>query len=383
MVKLFFIAGEHSGDVLGGRLMAALQDKAEFAGVGGPEMQVRGLQSFVPMEDLCVMGLFEVIKHYPRLRKLGYQVIEEIERTQPDVVMTIDLPDFNFRVAKLLKKRGIFKGKIIHYVAPTVWAWRPGRAKKIAEFLDGLMCLFPFEPPYFTQHGLRTEFVGHSLVESGIDQGDGEEFKRTYGITGQTLGLFFGSRKREIAAIGPVLVEVAQRIAQKTPGIHFIVPTLPQFESVLMDMLADLQADVTFVTDKSEKWDAFAACDAAVAVSGTVGLELAYAGVPHVIAYKMHPLSWLLVRLLVKTRYAHLMNILLDQAIVPEFLQGNCDPTKIELAVLNLLYNPKPQKEAFQELRGMLTDESQPPSEKAAGFVFSINPDCVPKQENG
>ncbi len=373
---IFLIAGEHSGDALGGRLMAALRAKGEvrFSGVGGPMMVAQGLSSLVPMGDLCVMGLVEVFKHYPRLKKLGMMIIEEIEKAQPDVVVTIDLPDFNFRVAKLLKQRGIFKGKIVHYVAPTVWAWRPGRAKKIAKFLDGLMCLFPFEPKYFTKHGLQAEFVGHSLVESGIVAGDGSRFRERYELRNEKcIGLFFGSRQREIETIGPVLKDVAQKIATAYPQAHLIVPTMVEFEPALLDLLVDVPLSATFVTDAKGKWDAFKACDAAVAVSGTVGLELAYAGVPHVIAYKMNVLSWVLVRLLVRTKYAHLVNILLDKPVVPEFLQDHCTAERIAAGVEVVLNYPLPQKKAFESMRGMLLpDAAVGPSEKAAGFVLSV-----------
>lgn len=363
MSDIFLIAGEPSGDVLGARLMHDLREKGvRFEGVGGAQMQAQGLKSLVPMEELCVMGVFEVIKDYPRLRKLAYRIIEEVEQRQPDVLVTIDLPDFNFAIAKKLKQRGRFKGKIIHYVAPTVWAWRPGRAKKIAKFLDGLMCLFPFEPPYFTKHGLKAVFVGHPLTQSGIDQGDGTKFRDAHGIdkSAQTFGVFFGSRISELERHGAVFRDVAQNLT----GMHVIAPTLPHLKDKVETLLEGISH--TIITDPEEKADAFAAMNVALAVSGTVGLELAYAGIPHVIAYKMNPVTWKLVKLLVKTKYAHLANILLRRAAVPEFLQSDCEAGKITEGLQNTLYNAKKLEEDFGELRGVLGEVAE---DAASRFV--------------
>lgn len=359
MKTMFVIAGEHSGDALGGRLMAAMKD-TKIEGIGGPLMQAQGLQSLVPMDELCVMGIVEVMKHYPRLRKLAFQIIEEIEQRQPDILLTIDLPDFNFAIAKQLKKRGKFKGKIIHYVAPSVWAWRPGRAKKISKFLDGLLCLFPFEPSYFTKHGLKAEFVGHSLIESGINQVDGSKFRKAERLN---LGVLFGSRQGEFDRHSAIFKDVIL----KFPNVHIIAPTLPRLESQVRELLKD--TDCTIITDPKDKWNAFASCDAAIAVSGTVGLELAYLGIPHIIAYKVNFLTWVLVKILVKTKYAHLANILLNKPVVPEFLQWDCEPEKIAAGLKEILENPEYQKQEFQNLKSMLGTN---PSQKAAEFISAF-----------
>ena len=361
--RVFLLAGEHSGDALGGPLMAALKvarPDVVFDGVGGLLMAAQGLESFLPMEALCVMGLVEVVKHYPRLRRLGFRIIEHIEATQPDIVVSIDLPDFNFVVAKLLKKRGVFKGKIVHYVAPSVWAWRPGRARKIAKFLDGVMCLFPFEPDYFTVHGLDAAFVGHSMVESGMLAADGAAFRARHGIAAdvRTVGVLFGSRVREVEMIGEIWRDVMARF----PDVHFIVPTLPKLRGRVE---ACLVGNYTVVTD--EKAAAFAACDGAMAVSGTVALELAYMGVPHVMGYRMHWLSAFVARMLIKTKFAHLANILLARAVVPEFLQGDCTADNIAGALQDLSV----QKDGLAEVRALLEGSDGQPSQKAATFICS------------
>jgi len=378
--------------------MAALKAQNEtivFDGVGGPLMAAQGLESIKPMEELCVMGIVEVVRHYPRLRRLGFEIIAHIEETQPDVVVTIDLPDFNFAVAKRLKKRGIYKGKIVHYVAPSVWAWRPGRAKKVARFLDGLMCLFPFEPDYFTVHGLRAEFVGHSMVEGGMLDADGGAFRAKYRIAADAMavGVLFGSRQREVEVHGDVFGDAIgelfyvmknsqndwmeegrrekenEKSGGKRGGLHFVVPTLPKLERRVREVMDMTGVDYTITTEPAEKEAAFAACDSAMAVSGTVGLELAYMGVPHVVAYKAHPLTAFLIKMVVKTKFAHLANILLGREVVPELLQERCTAENIAEALRDL----EGQKEGLAEVREMLESAGKPAA-RAAGFVLDVIP---------
>ena len=377
--NIFVIAGEASGDALGGPLMEALKrgdPSIQFEGVGGDKMQAAGLESLLPMEELCVMGLFEVLGHLPRLLRLIKAIVEEIEARQPDVVVTIDLPDFNFRVAKLLKKRGIFKGKIIHYVAPTVWAWRPGRAKKIAQFLDGLMCLFPFEPEYFTKHGLKAVYVGHSLTQRDLSLLDGKAFREARQMSEDAcvLTVMFGSRLAELKAHGAIFVEAIEYIAEQEPDLELFVPTLPHLEYDVLELLNGLDVPATVVVDQEDKWQGFVASDVAMAVSGTAALELAYAGAPHVIGYRTGWLTWVVLKMVVKTKFAHLANILLgrDKPAVPEFLQMACTPAHLATGVLTLLKDESAtakQKAAFEGLRGVLATK-QPPSEVAAGFVL-------------
>ncbi|MCB1651374.1 MAG: lipid-A-disaccharide synthase [Alphaproteobacteria bacterium] len=380
--RFFLIAGEPSGDVLGGTLIHALKEKgvpiANIKGVGGEKMIHEGLKSMVPMDELCVMGLWEVINQIGRLSRLIDYLVEKIEKLQPDVVVTIDLPDFNFRLSDRLKKRGRYRGALVHYVAPSVWAWRPDRAKKIAGFLDGLMCLLPFEPEYFTQHGLRTEFVGHPLVENDKSKYTRHTFCDKYGIdTDKTIvGVFFGSRESEIKAMGKILRESIDFLYEQEKDIVVLVPTLSALELEVTNLLNGLECPVYMSLKEDEKWEAFAACDVAMAVSGTVGLELAYMEVPHVITYKAHPLTWLIVKFLVKVKYAHLANIILDKPLVPELLQGQSKAYNIVKEALRLIrYEEKraEQIEGFQQIGALLRPESGLlPSHKAADFVLEM-----------
>lgn len=380
--KIFMIAGEHSGDVLGSGLIKALKQQSpgvEFSGIGGPLMGKQGFESLMPMEELGVMGLWEVIGQLPRLLKVMEAVIFEIEKFDPDIVVTIDLPDFNFEIGKRLKRRGKSKARIVHYAAPSVWAWRPGRAKKVARFLDGMMCLFPHEPPYFTRHGLKASFVGHPLSEYDPSLADGPAFREKFGIKADevVIAVFFGSRERELDVHAKIFIETIEIIREQYfPEMVVIFPTLPYLEYEVMKTIHGINCKGFVLVNPDEKWDEFAACNAALAVSGTVGLELAYMGVPHVVAYKMHPLSWLMVKLLVKTKYAHLANILLGEAAVPEFLQGQCNSIEIAKGVFKLVEDDierKIQLSKTSKVREMLKGEpGMTPSQKAADFVLAV-----------
>ncbi len=380
--KIFLIAGEPSGDALGASLMEALKAQSpepiEFIGIGGDLMAEQGLDSLLPMEELCVMGLVEVLTHLPRLLRLINGVVEEVEKANPDVLITIDLPDFNFQVASRLKKRGTCKAKRIHYVAPSVWAWRGKRAQKISAFLDGLICLLPFEPPYFKKYKLPTKFAGHPLSQKNLEDIDGAAFRKSHDIDENAIvvGLLLGSRESELKKHGPAFRETMRVLFKHYPELILVVPTLPNLEFQVREILAGTRTNAMIITDANKKYEAFAACNAALAVSGTVGLELAYMGVPHIIGYKMHPLTYVIARLMVKTKYGHLANILLEDEVVPEYLQGRCSPINLSIGLLRLLKSEQArgeQREAFTVLKDYMRGEQDAsPSEKAAKFVFDV-----------
>lgn len=341
---VYIVAGEPSGDVLGGRLMRAIAGESPdptFFGVGGPEMAAAGLQSLFPMQDLTVMGLMEVLPRLPLLLRRISETAEDILAKKPNVVVTIDAPDFCFRVAKKIKGSGI---PVVHYVAPSVWAWRPGRAKKVAQLVDHVMCLLPFEPPYFEREGTRATFVGHSILESGADKGNGGAFRERHGIAQGVplLALLPGSRKGEVSRLLPVFMETLERLRERFSALHVVAPTVPGVAPMVRAALVDLPAfHVTVVEGDTEKYDAFAAADAALAASGTVSLELAMAGVPSVIAYRVQPLTAVVARKLIKVPYVSIVNILQDRAVMPEYLQENCTAGKLTKDVAGLLASPE------------------------------------------
>lgn len=381
-MKIFMIAGEKSGDALAAPLIKALKsqhgDDVECLGVGGPLMKDEGFNELLPLDQISVIGIWEIIPKIPRLLKLNKSIVEEIEKQNPDVVITIDFPDFNFILAKSLKKRGVYKGKIIHYVAPSVWAWRPGRAKKIAGFMDAIMCLFPMEVDFFTKHGMQATHVGHPLIMTKSQEATGKEFRSENNIPqdAKAIGLFFGSRETELKKLSGVIKEAALIVNDIENDIHIIAPTLPELEYNVQKMLEDFNLPIYVVANPKMKWEAIKACDVAISVSGTMGLELAYAGVPHVIAYKVNSLTAIMLRIMAKVKYAHLANILLDKPIVPECLQGKCTSNNIAKEALDLLEDQdkrKAQQDEFAALGKILGSEnSMSPSQRAVEFINKV-----------
>ena len=353
MTKIFVIAGEASGDMLGAEFLKDLKSQrpdVQIYGIGGPLMEEQGLTSFFPMEELSLMGIMEILPHIPHLLKRIKQTTEEIKRIQPDMLVTIDAPDFSFRVAKKIKK-SCPDIKRVHYVAPTVWAWRAGRAKKVAKLYDAMLCLFPFEPSYFEKEGMQSYFVGHPVMQASFLKGRKEKFYAEHGLSAETelLGVFYGSRRSEVARTGDVLTATAKKWLAEKEGRRIVVPTLKH-------MVPLLPEEEGWIVLEGQKDDAMIAMDKAIAVSGTIGLELAVASVPHIIGYKANALTIWLIKKLVKTRYAHLANILLNKLVVPEFIQEDCTPENMYGALINL--DTEAQKKAFHELKDLLMSET-------------------------
>lgn len=381
-MKIYIIAGEASGDVIGSLLMQSLRHKHSgvvFHGIGGPLMEREGLHSLFPVHELSVMGIAEI---FPRLKNLLGRIKETIDHIRsigPDMLVTIDAPDFCFRVVRGLREEGRTGGKpvLVHYVAPTVWAWRPGRAKKIAELYDGLLCLFPFEPPYFLKHRLPSAYVGHPVMQQGyIDiSGLGIRHEMNIPVEAKIIGLFFGSRQGEIDRHGDILTDVARKLQKEQPGLHFLVPTLPHIESQVREKMANIR-NGHVIADPDRKPEIFSAMDAAIAVSGTVALELAVANVPHVIAYRTSPVTYRVLRHMVKVRFAHLANILLNKEVVPEFIQDQCTAENIVAAIKPLMkdgLDVDNQCAEFATVRKLLNGKTkEPPSDQAARFVLDL-----------
>lgn len=371
-MEIFLIAGEPSGDALGAELIKSLKASApnknlRFVGVGGRLMKDAGMDVILPLDELSVMGLAEIIPQIPRLLGLIGSIRDEILRRKPAALVTIDFPDFNFILGKSLKKAAKKKKMApiphIHYVAPTVWAWRAGRAKKIAKFLDGLICILPFEPPYFQRHGLSCVFAGHPIMNEchACKDSDKKKMRNKHGISDDTkiLGLLMGSRHGEVNRCGDIITKAAVFVREKQENLHLVVPTLPSLEYEVTSFVAGTGLDATVVTDAKSKMAALSCMDAAIAVSGTVGLELSALSIPHVIAYRASPITWRIGKFMTKIKYAHLANIVLDEDLVPEYLQKDCEPEALAQGVLKLLSNEDWQATAqidgFKRLREKFT----------------------------
>lgn len=382
---IYLIAGEPSGDLLGGRLMIALTaltgGEVRFAGIGGERMAIAGLDSLFPMSELSLMGIAEVLPQVPRLLRRIDQTVAEIRSLRPAVLVTIDAPSFTLRVARRLADDGIPR---IHYVAPQVWAWRPGRAARLAGRIDRLMALLPFEPPFFTAHGLDCRYVGHPVLESGADQGDGARFRARHRVPAHAplMAVLPGSRRSEVTRLLPIFGETVRRLVRGLPDLRIAVATVPGVAAQVAAAVQDWPGHPALVRDESEKHDLFAAADVALAASGTVALELAMARTPTIVAYRFSPLSWIAVKAMIKVRYAALPNIILDRMVVPELLQGDCRPDRLEEALRRLIANRAERTEqrvaadaVIDRLRG---DADEAPSRRAARVVLeSLRPKAL------
>ncbi len=377
---LFLMAGEPSGDALGARLMAAAKrltdGQVRFIGVGGEKMIAEGLVSLFPMGELTLFGVFELLPHLPNLIRRIDQTAAEIVRQRPDAVIGVDSPGFTLRVAKKVRvaEPGI---PLIHYVAPTVWAWKPKRAAKYAALYDHLLAILPFEPPYFEREGLPSSFVGHSVVESGAGQGDAARFRAQHGLsaTDRLVAVLPGSRKGEVSRLLPDFRATLERLLPTHPTLVAVVPTVATVRDRVAAALADWPLRTILVEGDEAKHDAFAAAEAALAASGTVALELALARLPSVIAYRLNPITVALYRRLIRVKYVNLVNLMLDRMLVPELLQEDCRPDHLARELGRLLDDPQARQaqiDGVAEVARWLGQGDVPPSERAARVVLDI-----------
>jgi lipid-A-disaccharide synthase len=370
-MKIFLVAGEPSGDRLGAALMAGLKSLAPgvaFDGVAGQLMQAEGMGSLFPMEELSVMGIAEVLPKYLHLKRRIREVAEAVIASDAAALVTIDSPDFGLRVAALVKaaKPGL---RTIHYVAPSVWAWRPGRAAKMARHVDHVLALLPFEPPYMQAAGMTCDFVGHPVVAEALAS---ETERAEWAGAGPLVLALPGSRRGEVARLMPVLGDVVGRLAARHPGLRVALPTVRGVAGLVREMAAGWTVRPEIVEEAAQKRGAFAAADVAVAASGTVSLELAANGCPMVIAYDMHPLTLWLMRRAALIDTVTLVNLVSETRVVPEFIGARCRADLIAPAVEALLADPSAQDAAMRVTMDRLGFSGAPPGLRAAQSVLSV-----------
>jgi lipid-A-disaccharide synthase len=384
---IYLIAGEESGDVLGARLMAALKAARPglaVAGIGGPRMEAEGLVPLFAQKELAVMGLLEVLPRIIQLRARLKQTIADILARRPAVLVTIDSPGFTLRVLRGVAGHGIPRA---HYVAPQVWAWRESRVKHFPGLWEALLCLLPFEPGFFAKHGLAATFVGHPVLEAGLDQGNAARFRAAHDLKPdqRVVIVMPGSRRSEVGRLLPIFGETLQRLAAKLPGLVPVVPVAHSVAEAVRAATATWPVKPILVAETAEKHDAFAAADAALVKSGTSTLELALAGVPMVVAYRVNPLSAAIAKRLVKVKYAGLVNLLAGREVAPELIQTRCTPPLLEAALGRLLTDPveaAAQRMAFRDIAAGLAPPGIAPSAAAASEVLALA-DRVPNGISG
>jgi len=373
-LAVFVVAGETSGDVLGAGLMRALADRhaVSFRGVGGPHMVAGGLDSLFPVHDLMTIGIGPVVAKLPTILRRLRETVAAIVAAPPDVLVLIDVPDFSLRVARQVRRR-LPHLPIIKYVSPTVWVWRPGRARTMRRFVDLVLALLPFEPEVHRRlGGPPCIYVGHPLLAhlAELRAAPGES------RAGPPLLLALpGSRRLEIERLGAIFGDALDRVAQRTGPIEVVLPTLPHLLDHIAAATAGWRTRPRIIVDETEKYAAFRRAHAALAASGTVTLELALAGVPHVAAYRIALLEGLIARMILRVPTVILANLVLGELVVPEFLQTQCTGPNLAGALAEIIADTparRRQQEAFKRLDGILAIGDETPSERAAEAVLDL-----------
>lgn len=384
-MRIFVIAGEPSGDRLGGALMdglKTLRPDAQFRGIGGAAMQAQGLQSLFPMSELSVMGIVEVLPKYFDLKRRIAETAQAVLEYDPDVMITIDSPDFCLRVAKIVRETSAVR--TVHYVAPTVWAWRPKRADKMAKVIDHVLALLPFEPPYMEAAGMECDFVGHPVVnEPAATPQDIAAFRAVAGLGDAPVLLALpGSRRGEVERLTPVFGAGLSLFLAKHPKMRVVIPAAAPVaaqvraatkgwpgDPVVIDP-ADYPADVA----AAHKRAAFHTADLALAASGTVSLELAAAATPMVIAYNLNWLTTQIAKRMVRLDTVTLVNLVSDTRVVPERLLDACTPEQIAQALEEVAADPQRQRAAMDQTMQQLGRGGENPGLRAARAVLSRLP---------
>jgi len=378
---VFLVAGEESGDRLGAALIGALKratnDTVRISGVGGAQMAKEGMPSLFPLGDLAIVGISAIAMNLPRILKRIAETADAVIAARPDVLVIIDSPEFTHRVARRVRARatGI---PIVDYVCPSVWAWRPGRARAMRSYVDRVLALLPFEPEAMQRlQGPPTDFVGHPLGEQVADiRPDADEARRRMSDPPLLL-VMPGSRSGEIRRMAPVFGDTLARIAAQIGALNVVVPAVARLRGAVAQAVASWPVPVRIVTEAAEKHAAFRQARAALTKSGTSTLELALAGIPMVAAYKVSLLEELVARLMISAQSAILANLVLGENVVPEFLQRDATADAMAAALLPLFGDTpvrRRQTEAFAQLDRIMAIGRPVPSDRAAALVLRAIP---------
>ena len=347
--NIYIVAGEPSGDILGDQLIKSLESKFNspiFNGVGGERMQSNNFTSLFDMSDISIFGIFPVLRKLFFLMSKINDVVKDISQKKPDIIILIDSPDFNHRVAKKVKKY-LPDVPIVCYVAPTVWAWRQGRAKKMSEYFDYLLSVIPFEVNFFEKYGLKTSYVGHPFIERVKNIND-IAFSEKYDLDKSKTIIFLpGSRKIEIERHSPVMVQVIKYLKDQDLNLNILIATGQK----QLDQIRDYFKDIQIITDDHEKYSLFKKADFACAASGTVTLELGLTETPTIVIYKMDKLTWFFISKMVKVKFVSLVNLILGRESSKELLQDNFNKENLIDELSKLLSDEDGQKKQINDLK--------------------------------
>ncbi|HSX86508.1 MAG TPA: lipid-A-disaccharide synthase [Pseudomonas sp.] len=370
LLRVALVAGEASGDILGASLMQALRARhpqVEFIGIGGPLMEAQGLTSYFPMERLAVMGLVEVLGRLPELLSRRRRLVKALIEAKPDVFIGIDAPDFNLGLELKLRRAGI---KTVHYVSPSVWAWRQKRVLQIREACDLMLCLFPFEAQFYDEYQVPVRFVGHPLADAIPVQADRAAAREALGLPQDchVVALMPGSRGGEVSRLGSLFLDAAVRLRTLRPGVRFVLPCAsPERRQQLEEMLVGRDLPLTLLNGRSH--EALAACDAVLIASGTATLEALLYKRPMVVAYKVASLTYLILKRLVKSPYISLPNLLAERLLVPELIQDAATAESLAQLLAPLLEGGEVQTLGFDVIHRALRRDA---SVQAAEAVLTL-----------
>jgi lipid-A-disaccharide synthase len=377
---IFIVTGEPSGDALGGALIAALRERVgdglRVAGIGGERMREQGVDSLAPLSDLAVAGVAEVVPRAPVILRHVRGAVAAIQAQRPDAVVTIDSSGFSWRIAHALRRRGETL-PLIHYVAPMVWAWRAGRARRMARWYDHLLALLPFEPPYFERVGLACTYVGHPVIDSGAGGGGATRFRAAHGIPADALVLTVlpGSRGGEVRRLMPIFGETLRSLEATVGAFRVAVPTVETVAELVTAGVRDWPGEPIILRGDAAKYDAFAASRAALAASGTVALELAMAGLPMTVAYRLSRPTEILLERVLKVRQVNLINLILGRPLVAEHLGPFCTPERLAATLVELIRDERVRaahRDGYDAAVRLLGAGDLSPSLKAADKILEI-----------
>lgn len=375
-MRIGLVAGESSGDLLGAGLIRAIRERfpdARFEGVAGPEMVAAGCTAWEPAESLAVMGLVEPLAHIPRLLRLRRSLVRRWIDAPPDVFVGIDAPDFNLGLEKRLRAHGV---RTVHYVSPSVWAWRSGRVRTVKKAVDRVLCILPFEKAIYDQHDVDAVFVGHPRADAAPETVDTDAARRTLGIqANEVVAILPGSRMSEVTRLGEILVEAAAVMARDRSDMRFVTPAAtPKLRTLI-----DAQIAAADMTDKFQVLDgqsdlAMRAADVVLLASGTAALESALLGKPTVATYRLAWLSHLLLIRsgVVKVTHYTLPNLLTEEPLVPELMQNDAEPTSIAAAVAALLDDPERRESIRHRFAKLRAELAQDTDQRAADAVIEL-----------
>jgi len=355
MKKIFILTGEPSGDKLAARVISQIKNlnlKIQYLSVGGEHLKKLNVETIYDLKEITYLGFTKVFLNLFKIKKKIKFTVNEIIKYNPDILFSVDSPDFTLRVAKQVKK---FKPliKTIHFVAPKVYVWRESRVKKLKTFLDQILLLFPFEKKYFDKENMNCTFVGHPLLETF--QQDDTNLPILPNIKKKIISIFPGSRLSEVKILMPILINFIRLIEKKYDNFFFVFHSTNDLKHIVEDTLSlSYVKNYEIITDEKIKRNILSRTNFAIAKSGTISLEISNAQVPSIIIYKMNIINFFIIKLLVKTRYANILNIISNSEIIPELLQTNCNPNKIFSVFESFIENPHLQKEQLKNCKNII-----------------------------